>query len=254
MIALISPAKTLDFDSDLQLGKPTEPEFLMQAETVMASLKKKSAKKLQKLQDISVSLAELNFERNQSWNSNEILRGRQAALAFKGDVYVGMEAEKWSEADMDFAQKHLLILSGLYGLLRPGDAILPYRLEMGTKLSVSRKADLYKFWKAELKKFFEQEIGDNEVILNLASNEYFKAVDTAGIKNPVINVTFKDLSKGKYRVLSFFAKKARGRMANYIIQNRINSAEELKDFNLDNYKFDPKSSTEVHLVFLRNKQ
>lgn len=254
MRALISPAKTLDFDSDLQLGKLTEPKFLNQAEVVMAALRKKSEKQLQKLQGISANLAALNYERNQNWNAQNILTGRQAALAFKGDVYLGLEADHWSEADMDFAKRHLLILSGLYGLLKPSDAILPYRLEMGTKLSVARKGDLYKFWKKDLKAHFEREIGEDEVILNLASNEYFKAVTSAGIKNPIIDVSFKDLTKGKYRVLSFFAKKARGRLANFIVQNRVYSVEELKDFNLDNYYFDPKSSSNGQLVFLRDKQ
>lgn len=254
MIALISPAKTLDFDSDLQLGKLTEPKFLSQAENVMVALRKKSAKQLQKLQGISANLAALNYERNQNWNARDILNGRQAALAFKGDVYLGLEAHKWLEADMDFARNHLLILSGLYGLLKPSDAILPYRLEMGTKLSVSRKGDLYRYWKKDLKEHFEKELGEEEVILNLASNEYFKAIASAGIKNPIIDVSFKDLNKGKYKVLSFFAKKARGRMANFIVQNRINSTEELKDFNLDNYYFEPKSSSPGHLVFLRDKQ
>lgn len=254
MKALISPAKTLDFESDLQLGQSSSPKFLEQAQAVMEVLKKKSPKQLQNLQGISKNLAEQNFERNQSWEAEKIRSGRQAALAFKGDVYLGMEADKWSASDMEFAQSHLLILSGLYGILRPQDVILPYRLEMGTSLSVARKGNLYKFWKTPLHEYFEQEIQQDETLVNLASNEYFKAVQTAGAKQRVINITFKDLSKGKYRVLAFFAKKARGRMANYMVQNRIDTVNQLKDFNLDNYYFDPETSTAEELVFLRDTQ
>ncbi len=206
------------------------------------------------MQSISVPLASLNFQRNQDWNLNHAELTRQAALCFKGDVYLGMEAHNWSENDMEYAEAHLRILSGLYGILRPNDLIKPYRLEMGTRISVGRRKDLYHFWNDRLKKYFLKEIGSDQLIVNLASNEYFNAIKAANVKNPILNLEFKDFSNGSYKVLSFFAKKARGMMADYIITNRIDNPDELKAFNSELYYYDHQNSTTDKFVFLRDKK
>ena len=254
MISVISPAKTLDFSSNLQIGSTEPPLFLSEAEKVNHKLRSLSAKKLMRLQGISENLAEQNFQRNQDWSSEEIMQGRQAVLAFKGDVYLGLEAENWSEEDMQFAQDRLLILSGLYGLLKPHTSILPYRLEMGTSITIARKKNLYDFWGKTLAQYFKENVPPEEPIVNLASKEYFKALQAAKIPNPILNFEFKDYSKGKYKIISFFAKKARGIMANFIIQNRINSTDVLKEFNLAGYYLDEAGSDDTNLVFLRDKQ
>lgn len=254
MISVISPAKTLDFSSELQIGSKEKPIFLEEAEKVNYKLRGFSAKKLMSLQSISENLAQQNFQRNQDWSADNIMQGRQAVLAFKGDVYLGLEAEQWSEEDMAFAQDKLFILSGLYGLLQPHTAILPYRLEMGTAMGIARKKNLYEFWKQSLAEYFKENISKDEPIVNLASQEYFKALQSAKVPNPVLNVEFKDYSKGKYKVISFYAKKARGLMANFIIQHRINSTDELKEFNLAGYYLDEEGSDDTNLVFLRDKQ
>ena len=204
-----------------------------------------------KLQAISKNLAELNHTRNKEWSRDGHHGGRQAALAFKGDVYQGLEADNWNETDMEFANDHLRILSGLYGLLKPSDLILPYRLEMGTDLHVNRKKNLYEYWKTTIKSYFKNEIGEDELLLNLASNEYFNAVNTASVKNSVLEVVFKDYSKGTYKVISFFAKKARGLMANYMIQNRITSPKQLKDFDVEGYQFTSAESDDKIYTFKR---
>lgn len=254
MITVISPAKTLDFESELQIGSTESPFFLEAAARINKKLRTLSVKKLMDLQSISKNLAEENFQRNQIWDLEKIEQGRQAALAFKGDVYLGLEADLWSEEDMLFASQHLFILSGLYGLLRPNTKILPYRLEMGTKLPIGRKKDLYDFWKDSFANYFDKSISKDELIVNLASKEYFKALEQAKLPNPVINLEFKDYSKGQFKVISFFAKKARGLMANFIVQNRINSASELKEFNLAGYYLDEDHSDDTNLIFLRDKQ
>lgn len=207
-----------------------------------------------KLQGISAQLADLNYQRNQDLHAKTSSLSKQAVLAFKGDVYLGLEAEKWSPADMEFARQKLLILSGYYGILKPNTLINPYRLEMGTPMNVGRKKNLYEFWRNDLESFLRSELQEGEPILNLASKEYFKAVSQLNLANPVIEVDFLDLSKGKYKVLSFFAKKARGMMANYLVQNRIDDWRELKDFNLAGYYFAPARSSDKKLVFLRDER
>jgi cytoplasmic iron level regulating protein YaaA (DUF328/UPF0246 family) len=254
MISVISPAKTLDFSSDLKIGNAEIPIFLDEAAKVNKKLKRLSPEKLMSLQGISENLANQNFKRNQDWASENIQNGRQAVLAFKGDVYLGLEAEHWSEEDMTFAQDRLYILSGLYGLLKANTSILPYRLEMGTSISIGTKKNLYAFWQTSLSKYFKGNIPENEPIINLASKEYFKVLQSAKLTNPVYNMEFKDYSKGNYKIISFFAKKARGMMANFIVQNRINSIDELKEFNLAGYYFDESSSDHTNFVFLRDKQ
>lgn len=250
---MISPAKTLDFESDLEIGPSEKALFEESSHKVVKKLASFKPGALMKLQGISKALANVNYERNQALLAGEMGPKKQAALAFKGDVYLGMEAERWSEADMDFAVQKLFILSGLYGILRPNTLVSPYRLEMGTAMNVGRKKNLYEFWKDDLHDFLKADLKEGEPILNLASTEYFKAVKQLKLANPVIDVDFLDYSKGKYKVISFFAKKARGMMANYIIQNRLDDWRELKDFNLAGYYFDPKQSSESKLVFLRDK-
>lgn len=252
MIAFISPAKTLDFETEQSIGESTIPHFLQDAEKVNNKLKKVSRKKLSALQSISPQLASLNYDRNQLWNVNHNEEVRQAALSFKGDVYLGMEAGKWTEVDMSFANQHLRILSGLYGLLKPSDLIMPYRLEMGTSLPVGRRKDLYHFWGDKIKSYFKENIDPTEKVINLASQEYFKAIEKAGLKNPVISVEFKDFSNGKFKVVSFFAKKARGMMANYMVKNQFTEATQLRAFDTGGYYFDDKESTESNYVFLRD--
>ncbi len=254
MIAFISPAKTLDFETDISIGNDTRPHFLAEAEKVNNKLKKVSRKKLAELQSISKQLASLNYARNQEWDVSHKENTKQAVMAFKGDVYIGLEAENWSQANMEFANKHLRILSGLYGVLKPSDGIQPYRLEMGTSLPVGRRKDLYHFWGDKIKTYFKENINPAETVINLASVEYFKAVEKAGIKNPVLSVEFKDFSNGDFKVVSFFAKKARGMMANYIVQNELVDVNDLKSFNTAGYYFDAKESTDTNYVFLRDQQ
>lgn len=253
MKIILSPAKSLNFESQQAIGAQTQPPLGQQARNVMAKLSKKSTKSLEKLQGISESLASLNFERNQNWQFPAKGLSRQAVLAFTGDVYQGLEAHEFTEEDMDFAAQHLYILSGAYGILKPTDVIMPYRLEMGTKLTVGRAKNLYQYWSKTLAQYLNENLPADEFILNLASKEYFKVWETTGIKNPVINVDFKDKSRGKYKIISFFAKKARGTMAKFVIHHRINSPHKLKEFNLGGYYYHPQESTENHLVFLRDE-
>ncbi len=252
MLVFISPAKSLDFESNNQIGAFESPFFLEEAEKVNRKVRALSRKKLRELQSISPALAELNHTRNQSWEIDKHKQGKQAVLAFTGDVYQGLEASQWSVEDMDFANHKLRILSGLYGILKPSDVILPYRLEMGTSLPVGRRKNLYHFWGDKVSKYFKEELAAELPIINLASNEYFRAVETAQVKNPVIDIVFKDFNKGDYKIISFLAKKARGMMANYIVKNRLSQPEELKKFNISGYYFDDKASTNCKYVFLKD--
>jgi cytoplasmic iron level regulating protein YaaA (DUF328/UPF0246 family) len=253
MITFLSPAKSLDFETKQQIGSASIPEFLDRAEIVNATLKRKSAKKLMELQSISAKLAALNRARNLSWEiKHHPGNAKQAVLAFTGDVYQGLEAVRWQESEMEYAAQHLRILSGLYGILKPTDLIQPYRLEMGTSIRVGRRANLYAFWKPTLAEYLST-FGDDEVFLNLASQEYFKAIHVAKPKNRVVEVEFLDFSNGKYKVISFFAKKARGLLANYIVQNNLNEPEALSSFDVEGYAFSKGDSEENKLVFTRQK-
>lgn len=253
MIAFLSPAKSLNFKDNLTIGEVTQPQFLTAALDVHNVLAKKSVKALRELQNISENLSQLNKTRNHEWTVEHSLKNsRQAALAFTGDVYQGMEAEKWSATDMGFAQNHIRILSGLYGMLKPTDLIQPYRLEMGTHLGVKRKKNLYAFWKTTMEEALKA-FDEHEVLLNLASQEYFKAIETVKPNNRIIDVEFKDYNKGTFKIISFYAKKARGTMANYLVKNKIKDAERLKEFNEDGYAFYAPASSENHLVFHREE-
>lgn len=252
MKIVISPAKSLDFSSPLPTGKFTNGQFLNEAEKLNKILKKKSPKQLSKLMSISDKLGELNWQRNQEWSlpfSPE--NARQAIYAFKGTVYEGLDAYSIPVEKLDQLQSKLRILSGQYGILKPLDLMQPYRLEMGTKLKIGRKDNLYQYWGESLTNAINEELEDKEVFVNLASNEYFKVIKTKLLKVPVVTPAFKDYKNGNLKMISFFAKKARGLMVRYIINNNIEKAEDLKGFDYGGYAFDTNLSTENQLVFTR---
>lgn len=252
MKLVLSPAKSLDFETPLPIKQYTEPQFLKQSERLNKLLKKKSAKSLAKLMSISDALGQLNYERNQSWElpfTND--NSRPAVYAFDGDVYRGLNAYTIPENKVEKLQSTLRILSGLYGLLKPTDLIQPYRLEMGTKMPVGTKKNLYEFWKKDITKALNDELEEGELFVNLASNEYFKAVDVKSLKVPVTHVDFKDFKNGEYKVISFFAKEARGLMARYIIDTNTKTIDDLKGFNYGGYHFSELMSKENDLVFIR---
>lgn len=252
MKIVISPAKSLDFESALPSKKYTEAQFLNKAETIQKTLKKKKPKALMDLMDISEKLADLNWQRNQDWSLPFTTENaRPAVYAFNGDVYVGLDAYTISEEKLEVLQDKLRILSGLYGLLKPLDLMQPYRLEMGTNLKVGTKKNLYEFWKKTITDSLNKEMKKDELFVNLASNEYFSAVDVKSLKVPVITPEFKDYKDGKLKMISFFAKKARGLMVRYIIDNNVETLDELKNFNYEGYAFDANLSKGNKLVFTR---
>ncbi|PPK51693.1 peroxide stress protein YaaA [Marinobacter persicus] len=256
MLMIISPAKTLDYESPLATETHTQPDFLDDACELIDQLKELEPHQICNLMDISDKLGQLNAERFQNWHTPFTPdNARQAVLAFKGDVYTGLDAESFSEDDFQFAQKHLRILSGLYGLLKPLDLMQPYRLEMGTKFENTRGKDLYAFWGSKITEALNQQLAeDDQVLVNLASNEYFKSVKKRELDARLITPQFKDWKNGKYKMISFYAKKARGLMCRYAIQNQINKAEDLKGFNLDGYYFSEDQSDNNNWVFLRDEQ
>lgn len=255
MLIVISPAKTLDFESPAKTKLSTLPDYLDASESLVGILRDYSAQEIAQLMGVSDKIAGLNVARFQEWQiPYPEDHAKQALLAFKGDVYTGLDAESFQREDFLFAQKHLRILSGLYGLLRPMDLMLPYRLEMGTKLGSAAGKDLYAFWGETITQGLNQQLKPNEVLVNLASNEYFKAVKPKLLKGPVITPIFKDEKNGKYKIISFFAKKARGLMAAYAIKHRINDPEQLKAFDEHGYCFNPAMSSETEWVFLRPEQ
>ncbi|BCY28908.1 peroxide stress protein YaaA [Flavobacterium okayamense] len=252
MKIVISPAKSLDFTTKLPTKKYTEAQFLNKSETIQKTLKKKKPKDLMELMSISEKLADLNWQRNQDWKlpfTSE--NSRPAIYAFNGDVYVGLDAYTIPEEKLDILQDKLRILSGLYGLLKPLDLMQEYRLEMGTSIQIGSKKNLYEFWKKTITDSLNKEIEKNELFINLASNEYFSAVDTKSLKVPVITPEFKDYKDGKLKMISFFAKKARGLMVRYIIDKNVETLEELKNFNCEGYAFDANLSKGNKLVFTR---
>ena len=256
MIALIAPAKRLDYDSDLSVEDFSIAEHLKESKKLIKELQKKSPEDLSSLMGLSENLSILNFERNMNWQvpkkpSNEV---RQAIFAFKGDVYVGLDSETLSKSDIKYAQKNLAILSGLYGLLKPLDLMYPYRLEMGTKMKNENGKNLYEFWGNKITTSINElaKKNNSKGIINLASVEYFSSVKTENLDLPVYSPVFKDFKNGKYKIISFFAKKARGSMARFVIQNKIKNPTDLNKFNLDGYKYSKKDSSEYSPVFLRN--
>lgn len=255
MLAIISPAKTLDFESAVKNFPVSQPHFTDYSKQLIEVCRKLSPQDLSSLMSISDKLAGLNVARFAEWKKihNED-NSRPALFAFKGDVYTGLDADSLSEDDIIFAQSHLRMLSGLYGLLKPLDLMQPYRLEMGTKLANPKGKDLYAFWGNVITQAVQQAIdaqGDN-VLVNLASDEYYKSVKENQLNAKIIKPVFLDNKNGKYKVISFYAKKARGLMCRYLIQHRLTDIEQLKEFDLGGYWFDSASSTETEFVFKRD--
>jgi hypothetical protein len=253
MKIVISPAKSLDFSTDLPLATFSQPTFLEQSEKLNKVLVKKKPKALSKLMDISQNLAQLNWQRNQQFSiSHTTENARPAVFAFNGEVYQGLDAYTISEHKMENLQQTLRILSGLYGILKPLDLIQPYRLEMGTQLKVGRKKNLYEFWKKTVTAHLNSELEDDELFINLASNEYFGVVDTKTLKVPVITPIFKDWKNDNLKVISFFAKKARGLMVRYIIDSNAKTLEDIKGFDQDEYIFSKEHTLKASQpVFIR---
>ena len=253
MKIVISPAKSLDFESTLPTDRFSQPDFLEQARNLNKVLAKKKPKALSELMSISKNLAQLNWERNQNFTvpfTKE--NARPAIYAFSGDVYQGLDAYTIKEEKLHKLQNTLRILSGLYGILKPLDLIQPYRLEMGTSLKVGRKRNLYEFWKKEVTDHLNKELEDGELFVNLASNEYFSVLDTKKLKSPVITPVFKDWKNDKLKVISFFAKKARGSMVRYILDSNASTLEDIKGFDLDDYQFSQEHTIkENEPVFIR---
>jgi cytoplasmic iron level regulating protein YaaA (DUF328/UPF0246 family) len=252
MKILISPAKSLDFEKEIPISQSTECLFLAEAERLSNVLKKKSSKKLIDLMHISPNLAALNRQRNLDWHlpfSSE--NARQAIYAFTGEVYLGIDVHSIPLEKIGQLQDKLRIISGQYGLLKPLDLIQPYRLEMGTRLKVGRKDNLYKFWDNKITNALNDELKDQEPIINLASNEYFKAIKPSILKSNIITPIFKDFKNGQYKTIMTFAKRARGLMVRYIIDNNIETVDGLKQFNTRGYAFDTNLSTANDFVFTR---
>lgn len=252
MKIIISPAKSLDFESKVPTSLHTQPRFLEQSIKLNKKLKTLSRKKLSELMKISNDLARLNYDRNQEWKTPfNTHNAKQAIYAFTGEVFRGIDINTLEEDKLPLLQDRLRILSGLYGLLKPLDLIQPYRLEMGTRLKVGRRDNLYKFWDDALAKSLNEELADDELLINLASSEYFKALPKKILKVPMVTPIFKDFKNGQYKTIMTFAKKARGLMVRYIIENNIKTIEGLKGFDVDNYGFSEDMSTEKDLVFTR---
>ena len=238
MKIVISPAKSLDYESELPLSTYTSPNFIEDAEKLNKVLAKKKPKALSDLMSISDKLAQLNWQRNQDFQVPFTPENsRQAIYAFNGDVYQGLDAYSLSEDKVEKLQKSLRILSGQYGILKPLDLMQPYRLEMGTSLKVGRKKNLYEYWGSRLTDFLNDEMEENELLVNLASNEYYSVLQPKKLKATIITPVFKDWKNDKLKIISFFAKKARGSMVRYIIDSNANTLEEIKGFNLDDYEF-----------------
>jgi cytoplasmic iron level regulating protein YaaA (DUF328/UPF0246 family) len=252
MKLVISPAKSLNFESELPTSFNTEGCFLKEAERINKLLKKKSAKSLSKLMKISDALGQLNYERNQEWHLPFTSdNARQAVYAFSGDVYRGLDAYTISEDKLETLQNTVRILSGQYGLLKPMDLMQAYRLEMGTKFLVGKNKNLYEFWRQKITKALNEELEDDELFLNLASNEYFKAIDVKTLKVPVVTAHFKQFKNGEYKNIAIFAKLARGLMARYVVDTNAKTLDDVKGFDYDGYGFDANLSTETDLVFTR---
>ena len=253
MKIVLSPAKSLDFESELPTDKFTQPVFLKEAEALNAVLAKKKPKALSKLMDISDNLAELNWERNQNFKvpfTKE--NARPAIYAFSGDVYQGLDAYTIPEQQLQNLQNKVRILSGQYGILKPLDLMQPYRLEMGTQLKIGRKKNLYEYWKKQLTVHLNEELGDEELFVNLASNEYFSVIDKKSVRVPIITPVFKDWKNDKLKVISFFAKKARGSMVRYILDSNAETLEDIRAFDVDGYSYSEQFTENVQEpVFVR---
>ncbi len=254
MLLVLSPAKTLDYESPLPTRKHSVPEMVEDSAELIDVLAKKSPDAIGKLMGLSPNLSELNFERYQDWTTEFTAdNARPAMLAFKGDVYMGMEVDTYTERDFTHAQKTVRILSGLHGVLRPLDLIQPYRLEMGTDLKNPRGKNLYEFWGGQVTERLNADLADrkSKVLVNLASKEYFGVVKPKDLKVPVVSPVFLDEKNGNYKIISFFAKRARGSMASWIVQNRVKTAKALTGFDGMGYTYDPDRSTPEAPTFIR---
>lgn len=255
MLTVISPAKTLDFDTPPTVRRKTQPQFLARSAELIEDARSMNPEDIRELMGVSEKIAELNHQRFMNWTTPFSLdNAKQSVLAFKGDVYTGLQAETLSGDQLNFAQQHLRILSGLYGLLRPLDLMQPYRLEMGLKFANRGGANLYAFWGDSLSTSLNSQLrkSGSPVLVNLASNEYFKALRPGALDAEVITPVFKDLKGDKYKIISFYAKKARGLMARYIIDNELNAPEGLKKFRAEGYRYNKAESTARELVFTRD--
>lgn len=257
MLIVVSPAKTLDYESPLATNTYTQPELVDHSVELIEQCRQLTPADIATLMKVSDKIAGLNTARFEQWQPEFTQENaRQAILAFKGDVYTGLDANSLTEDDFNYAQQHLRMLSGLYGLLKPLDLMQPYRLEMGTKLVNRRGTNLYQFWGTIITDKLNQALSEqgDDVLVNLASNEYFKAVKPKSLEAKVITPVFKDCKNGTYKVISFYAKKARGMMARYIIENRLESVEQLKEFDVAGYYFVAAESTATEFVFKREEQ
>jgi len=252
MKIIISPAKSLDFETKAPTSLHTQPRFLEQSEKLNKKLKTLSKKNIAELMKISDALSALNYDRNQTWKTPfSPDNAKQAIYSFTGEVFRGIDAQSLSEEKIPLLQDRLRILSGLYGILKPLDLIQPYRLEMGTKLSVQKTTNLYKFWDDQIAKSLNEELEEGELLVNLASTEYFKVIPKKILKVPMITPVFKDFKNGEYKTIMTFAKKARGLMVRYIIDHNIKTIEGLKNFNVERYRFSEEMSSENELLFTR---
>lgn len=255
MLMVISPAKTLDFETPPSTQRFTQPQYLDHSQELIEILRELSPAQIGELMHLSDKLSGLNAARFGSWTpAFTPENAKQALLAFKGDVYTGLQAETLSDSELSYAQDHLRMLSGLYGLLRPLDLMQPYRLEMGTKLANGRGKDLYAFWGTRISEWLNEALAQqgDDLLLNLASNEYFSAVKRSTLNARIIDTEFKDLKNGQYKIISFYAKKARGMMSRFVISEKINTPNALKQFDVGGYCYSKEHSTQTKLVFLRD--
>lgn len=256
MLIVISPAKTLDYETVPKTKVFTTPDYLAQSQQLINRLRNFSSLDISDLMKVSAKIANLNFERYETWKKPfTVKNAKQSILAFKGDVYTGLDAESFKADDFKFAQNHLRVLSGLYGLLRPLDLMQPYRLEMGTKLKTDIGKNLYEFWGSDITDGLNKQLKNikSNYLINLASNEYFKSVKTKEINAEIITPAFKEFKNGDYKIIAIYAKKARGLLSRYIIQNKLNDPEDIKSFNEEGYRFNKTLSKGNNFVFTRKQ-
>lgn len=251
-LIILSPAKRLNFEKKINIKTESKPIFINDSQDLINNLISLKKRDISSLMNLSQDLTDLNFERYKNWTINHNMKNsRPAITCFEGDVYKELKVDEFSELDLKYLQNHVRILSGLYGILKPFDLIQAYRLEMGTKLKSKKGDNLYQFWGEKINKSLQNDLKDKSYLINLSSNEYYRSIVHKKIKEEIITPIFLDEKKGKYKVISFFAKRARGAMTNYIIKNRIENVDDLKNFNGLGYKFNSKKSTDGDLVFYR---
>lgn len=254
MLIILSPSKTIDTNTTSNFKTFSLPHYINESKILVDTIKKLNTSQLSKLMSISPKLAQQTFDRFQFWNKSHVLsNSKQAILSFKGEVYTGLESTSFSEEDLLYSQEHLIIISGLYGILQPLDLLQPYRLEIATKLSIRDYTDLYSFWEVKITKQINRilKATNNSTIINLASNEYFKSINVKKLNANIITPIFKDDKNGTYKIVSIYAKKARGQMSRYIVKNTIDNIDELKLFNEDGYYYNADLSNSANLIFTR---